>query len=82
MLVLSRKIGESVHIAGDIRVTVKDVRGGRVQLCIEAPASIRVVRKEVVDNQMQVSDSRGLTPTSEPASSDGTASSSESRQDS
>ena len=47
MLVLSRKIGESIQIAGDIRVTVTEVRGGRVRLSIEAPSSVRVLRKEI-----------------------------------
>ena len=49
MLVLSRKIGESIQIAGGIRVTVTQVRGGRVRLSIEAPDSIRVLRKEIAD---------------------------------
>ncbi len=49
MLVLSRKIGESIQIAGGIRVTVTEVRGGRVRLSIEAPDSIRVLRKEIAD---------------------------------
>jgi len=51
MLVLSRKVGESIQIAGDIRVTVTEVRGGRVRLSIEAPSSIRVLRKEISDAQ-------------------------------
>ncbi|MEJ7592659.1 MAG: carbon storage regulator CsrA [Planctomycetaceae bacterium] len=50
MLVLSRKIGESIQIAGDIRVTVTEVRGGRVRLSIEAPSDVRVLRKEIADN--------------------------------
>ena len=49
MLVLSRKIGESIQIAGGIRVTVSEVRGGRVRLSIEAPDSVRVLRKEIAD---------------------------------
>lgn len=50
MLVLSRKIGESIQIDGGIRVTVTEVRGGRVRLSIEAPASIRILRKEIADS--------------------------------
>ncbi len=50
MLVLSRKIGESIQIAGGIRVTVTEVRGGRVRLSIEAPADVRVLRKEIAEN--------------------------------
>ena len=49
MLVLSRKIGESIHIAGEIKVTVTEVRGGRVRLSIEAPSSVRILRKEIAD---------------------------------
>ena len=50
MLVLSRKIGESIQIAGGIRVTVTNVRGGRVRLSIEAPSDVRVLRKEMADS--------------------------------
>lgn len=49
MLVLSRKTGESIQIAENIRVTVTEVRGGRVRLSIEAPAHVRVLRKEILD---------------------------------
>ena len=49
MLVLSRRIGESIQIAGGIRVTVTEVRGGRVLLSIEAPCDVRVLRKEIAD---------------------------------
>ena len=49
MLVLSRKTGESIQIDDDIFVTVSEVKGGRVRLSIEAPRSIRIVRKEVLE---------------------------------
>ncbi|MFM7164241.1 MAG: carbon storage regulator [Planctomycetaceae bacterium] len=48
MLVLSRKVGESIQIDGDIRVTVTQVRGGRVRLSITAPPSVRVAREEIL----------------------------------
>ena len=47
MLVLSRKVGESIQIDGDIRVTVTQVRGGRVRLSISAPSSVRIAREEI-----------------------------------
>jgi carbon storage regulator len=47
MLVLSRKVGEKIVIAGDISVTVVAVQGHRVRLGITAPASVRVDRSEV-----------------------------------
>ena len=49
MLVLSRKTGESIQIDDNIFVTVSEVKGGRVRLSIDAPRSIRIVRKEVLE---------------------------------
>lgn len=49
MLVLSRYRDESIHIGDDIVITVVDVRGDRVRLGIQAPASISVHRKEIYD---------------------------------
>ena len=47
MLVLSRRIGESIIIGDDIVVTVLEVRGDVVRVGISAPRSIRVHREEV-----------------------------------
>jgi carbon storage regulator len=47
MLVLSRKIGEEIVIAGNIRVFVLAVDGGKVRLGVEAPRTIPVDRREV-----------------------------------
>jgi len=51
MLVLSRKIGETIQIDDDIFVTVSEVKGGRVRLSIEAPKSVRIVRKEILERE-------------------------------
>lgn len=48
MLVLSRKPNESIVINGDITITLIEIRGGRIQLGIEAPREIPVVRTELV----------------------------------
>ena len=47
MLILSRKIDESIVINGGIRITVVGIRGDKVRLGIEAPAYIQVDRQEV-----------------------------------
>lgn len=47
MLVLTRKIGESIVIDGGITVTVNRIAGNRVTLGIQAPASHRVLRGEL-----------------------------------
>ena len=48
MLVLTRKIRESIVIDGNITVTVNRLTGNSVQLGIEAPAKINVIRQELV----------------------------------
>ena len=50
MLVLSRKIGESLAINENIRVTVLEVKGKTVRLGIEAPSDVKVYRQEVLVN--------------------------------
>ena len=47
MLVLSRRIGESVVIGHDIVVTVLEVRGDIVRVGIDAPRHVQVHRSEV-----------------------------------
>jgi carbon storage regulator len=46
MLVLTRRIGEEILIAENIRVTVLEVRRNRVRLGITAPSSVPVVRQK------------------------------------
>ena len=48
MLVLSRKINETIVIGGNIRVTMTAIRNRQVRLAIDAPAEIRVMREELV----------------------------------
>lgn len=47
MLVLTRKLDETIRIGEDIRVTVLRVKGNTVRIGIEAPNRIRVVREEL-----------------------------------
>lgn len=47
MLVLSRKLNETIVIDGNIRVTVLDIRGGQVRLGIEAPGQVPIFREEL-----------------------------------
>ena len=49
MLVLSRRVDESLLIDKDIKITVLDIKGGQVRLGITAPQSIKVNREEVFD---------------------------------
>jgi len=47
MLVLSRRIGETIVINGDIQVKVLSVQGNKVRLGVVAPESVSVDRQEV-----------------------------------
>lgn len=47
MLVLTRKVGESITIGEHIRVTVIAMKGNQVKLGIEAPADTQVHREEI-----------------------------------
>lgn len=47
MLVLSRKIGQSLIIGKDVRVKVIEIRGNQVRIGIEAPEEVAVVREEL-----------------------------------
>jgi len=49
MLVLARKVGQSIVIADNIELLVIEVRGDQVRLGIEAPKSIPVHRKELLE---------------------------------
>jgi carbon storage regulator len=60
MLILSRKSGESIVIAGNIRVKVMRVEGDVVKIGVEAPSSVPVHRQEVYD-EIQRSNQQALT---------------------
>ncbi len=47
MLILTRKLGESITIGDNIRVSVLGVRGRQVRLGIDAPSDVVVHREEI-----------------------------------
>ena len=47
MLILTRRIGESVIIGDDVKLTVLGVKGNQVRLGIDAPKSVSVHREEI-----------------------------------
>jgi carbon storage regulator len=53
MLVLTRKLHQSIVIGDEIEVVVLEVRGEQVRLGIKAPKSVAVHRKEIFE-QIQV----------------------------
>ncbi len=52
MLVLGRKIGQSVMIGNNIRVVLIDIRGSdKVGLGFEAPKDVKILRQEIFDTE-------------------------------
>jgi len=49
MLVLTRKIGQSIVIGDDVEVVVLEVRGEQVRVGIRAPKDVSVHRKEIYE---------------------------------
>ncbi len=47
MLILSRKMGESIHVGDSVTVTVLGVSRGQVKIGIEAPRELTVHREEI-----------------------------------
>ena len=53
MLILTRKLGESINIGENIQLKVLKVRGSQVQLGIAAPHEIQVLRQEIVGKELR-----------------------------
>jgi len=60
MLVLTRKLSESIIIGDDIVITVLDVKGNSARLGIAAPANISVHREEIY-NRIKNGEERDAT---------------------
>ncbi len=53
MLILDRKLGESIVIGGNIHVKVLSIQRNRVKLGITAPESVVILREELLERDRQ-----------------------------
>ena len=53
MLILTRRVGESIKVGQDITVTVLGVKGMQVRVGIDAPKNVAVHRTEVAERIKQ-----------------------------
>jgi carbon storage regulator len=49
MLIVTRRMGETVMIGSDVTVTVLSIKGSQVRIGIAAPESVAVHREEVYE---------------------------------
>jgi carbon storage regulator len=56
MLVLTRRLGEEIVIAGNIRVLIAAIQGNRVRLAIRAPDAVSIDRLEIHERRSLFAD--------------------------
>lgn len=53
MLILTRRVGESILIGKDTKMTVLSQSGNQVRIGIDAPKDVTILREEVRDRDLQ-----------------------------
>jgi carbon storage regulator len=59
MLILTRRVGETVMVGDEITITVLQVHGNQVRLGINAPRSVAVHREEIYERIKQQAQNDG-----------------------
>ncbi|HCK91865.1 MAG TPA: carbon storage regulator [Gammaproteobacteria bacterium] len=53
MLILTRRVGETIVIGDDVKITVLGVKGNQVRIGVNAPKSVSVHREEIFNRIQQ-----------------------------
>jgi carbon storage regulator len=61
MLILTRRVGETVMVGNDVTVTIVGVKGSEVRIGINAPKDIAVHREEIYERIRREQDPARLT---------------------
>ena len=62
MLVLSRKTGEGITLDQDVVIEVLSIEGDRVRIGIQAPKEMRIFRKELLEQTVDLNREAAKTP--------------------
>ena len=54
MLVLTRKLDESIIVGENIEIKIIEIRGDQVRLGIDAPRSVSIYRKELYEKMKEM----------------------------
>ena len=66
MLILTRRVGETVMIGDEVTVTVLGVKGNQVRLGVNAPKDIAVHREEIYERIRREQDEQEATGSEDP----------------
>jgi carbon storage regulator len=62
MLILTRRVGETVMIGNEVTVTVLGVKGNQVRIGVNAPKDVAVHREEIYERIKREEDGEGKSP--------------------
>lgn len=66
MLILTRRVGETVMIGNEVTVTVLGVKGNQVRIGVNAPKDVAVHREEIYERIRREEDHEASSPGSVP----------------
>jgi len=67
MLILTRRVGETVMIGNEVTVTVLGVKGNQVRIGVNAPKDVAVHREEIYERIKREEDQAGRSGAPAPA---------------